>query len=199
MSSEPWIPVEGIEGPIQEMVMYDFDMIDEITHPTRARLLRRLQQPRSAAELAADMDIPVTRLYHHLNRMVELNLIRVVATRRSGSATERRYQTTARSYRVDESVIEQVSNEELGRAIGGLFDVTKTEFQREVEIGTLTTTNLASDGMFGMFSFALDEPGWVEFRERLQALLDEFTARDDPNFELPRRRVFVAAFPRRDD
>ena len=60
--------------------------------PLRIRILKRLAEPTSAKELAADLDRPVTTLYHHLDLLEAHGLIRVVDVAKEGRALVRRYQ-----------------------------------------------------------------------------------------------------------
>ncbi len=58
-----WAPVDGRTDIEDRREIIDIEMAEHITHPTRGRLLRRLKHPRSAAELAERLAVPVTRLY----------------------------------------------------------------------------------------------------------------------------------------
>ena len=121
-------------APIAERLdLDDIDLLGELTHEARGAILRRLRNPRTVAELAASMEAPVTRLYHHVNRLHDLGLIQVVATRQVAAVTERRYQVVARSFGVDPDILDSLDPRELAVALGGLFDVAKLGFQRMVE------------------------------------------------------------------
>lgn len=170
----------GAPAVLDELVLDDLDTLAEVTHVVRGPIFRRLKSPRSAAELAAEMDVPVTRLYHHLNALEARGLIRVVATRRVGAVTERRYQVVARSLRLDDDEIADLDPRELAQAFGGLFDVAKVGLQREIEAGTFRADADQDNALLRLNELRLDPDRQVELLARLGALIDEFAA-DHPD------------------
>jgi len=46
-------------------------------------------EPSTARDLAQNLDVPVTRLYYHLNLLLEVGVIEVVETRKSGAMLQR--------------------------------------------------------------------------------------------------------------
>ncbi len=108
----------------------DLDLLAEITHPIRGRIVRNLDSPRSAAELAELLDAPITRLYHHINRLEQAGLIAVQATRRVGAATQHRYQVVAKSFTLASHLYDELDGSELAQALGSLFDVAKIRLQQ---------------------------------------------------------------------
>jgi DNA-binding transcriptional ArsR family regulator len=193
-----WNPLPDVADPIDELVIDDLDLIAELTHPTRSALIHRLRTPHSAAELAERLGVPVTRLYHHLNRLEELGMITVVATRRSGSKTERRYRNVAKGYRVEPSVARDRSPEAVGTVIGALFDIAKHDMQRELALGTLDPASLEDDAAFALLSLSLRPEQHATFVQRLHAVIEEFTAMDAGNELDPhthRVRLLLAGFP----
>lgn len=191
---------------LDEMVLPDLDTLAEVTHVVRGPIFRRLKSPRSAAELATEMDVPVTRLYHHLNALEAKGLIRVVATRRVGAVTERRYQVVARSLRLDDDELRDLDPRELAQAVGGLFDVAKLGAQREIEAELFRTDADHDSSILLLNELRLDRPRQEEFVRRLQGLIEEFAAddadqADDAGAEGDGERfsLFVAAHPLRAD
>jgi DNA-binding transcriptional ArsR family regulator len=193
-----WNPVDGADELADELVLTDLDLIAELTHPTRSTLFHRLRSPRSAAELADDMQVPVTRLYHHLNRLEELGLIKVVATRRSGAKTERRYRIASNGFRIDPVAARGRTPHEVGAALGSVFDVAKTELRHEIEVGTIDPEHLDGTATIGFLGLSLTAEQQRAFLERLRLLVVEFTQVDEGNLLNPaasRFRVLLAGFP----
>lgn len=195
-----WIPT-GAGEPADELAVDDLGLIDEVTHAVRGKLFRRLKTPRSAAELAQLLDVPVTRLYHHLNQLEARGLIRVVATRRAGAVTERRYQVVAKSLRLDESVIPSLPPAELARAAGALFDGAKLGLQRAIESGQLSTPTGGEQSLLSFNEITLTAAQRAELITRLKALIDEFDALGDEDDRIgddaptgARFTLFAAAF-----
>lgn len=193
-----WTPVDGADELADELVLDELDLIAELTQPTRSTLLHRLRSPRSAAELADDMRVPVTRLYHHLNRLEELGLIKVVATRRSGAKTERRYRIASNGFRIDPAAARGRAPHEVAAALGTMFDVAKSELRNEIESGTLDPEHIEGTATIGFLGLSLTPEQRLALLQRLQQLLVEFTAIDEGNLLNPdasRFRVVLAGFP----
>lgn len=192
-----WTPVPGVGEPDDVFELRDLDLLGHVTHPVRGAVLRRLKEPRTVAEVAAAMEVPVTRLYHHVNQLEELGLIRVVATRRVAAVTERRYQASGRSFRVARSLFETSDDRELSLALSSLFDVAKLGFQRTVETGRYRDIeHLDEHSFLSLGDLALSPGRRRELVQRLNALVEEFQSdrdHDDPQAE--HVALFVAVYP----
>lgn len=170
---DSWLPLDDAPPLLDELVVDDLSLVAEVTHPLRSRILHRLHTPQSAAELAAVLEVPVTRLYHHLHRLRALGLIVVVATRRSGARTEQRYRLRARSFRIDPDLTTH-SQADIERTTLSLFDVVRTELQREFDLGALDPHALRDHSTLGMSTLLLTEEQRAELQRRLSALIAEF-------------------------
>jgi DNA-binding transcriptional ArsR family regulator len=194
-----WIDLPAAPACADELVLTDLELVTEIAHPVRSAILFRLRRPHSAAELATAMGVPVTRLYHHLNHLETAGLITVVATRRSGAKTERRYRNVASRFRLDPAAVEQASNSDVMGMLGAMFDVTKSELRREFEVGALPPETLRGLSTSGINQLRLTRARRDEFVDRLWTLLEEYVDDADENAETAddeyRFRIFVAGFP----
>lgn len=192
-----WMPTPEAQPIAERLDLDDVDLLREVTHEIRGRIMRRLKDPRTVAELAESLDVPVTRLYHHVNRLHELGLIQVVATRQVAAVTERRYQVLARTYGFDPDKMGELDSRELAIALGGLFDVAKLGFQRMVEAGGLEDLDGDDDRM--TLSLAEKHVSLERQRElirRLHELVESFESdRDDGDDDAVAMTVMVAAFP----
>jgi DNA-binding transcriptional ArsR family regulator len=195
MPDQDWIPVPDAPEQIEEMLVDDLDLIGELTHPLRSRVLHRLRRPHSVAELAESLEVPVTRLYHHINRLEEIGMISVVATRRAGARTEHRYRNAALDFRLDDKVIAATDAATFARTVGSLFDVARTEILREIEIGGLSPQRVHGQASIAFSEFSLDDDALAEFLDRLHALLAEYSKIDEQTDSHNRWRLFLAGFP----
>ena len=168
----------------------------EVTHPIRGVILRRLKEPRTVADLADLLDVPITRLYHHVNRLVDVGLIHVVATRQVAAVTERRYRTVARGFGMSPDLLNSTDKRELSIALGSLFDVAKLGFQRYVESDAFSITDDDRATPRLLREVHLTEARRRELTLRLTELLDEFrsdTTDTDP--DASHISLFVAVNP----
>ena len=64
-------------------------VLKALTDPLRHRIVGTLNEPMSAKEVAAALDVPATRLYYHLDLLVERGLAKVADHRTVGRNVER--------------------------------------------------------------------------------------------------------------
>ncbi len=191
-----WVPVPGAGEPDAIRELNDVDLLTELTHPVRSRILRALKQPRAVAEVATLLDVPVTRLYHHVNRLESLDFVRVVATRQVAAVTERRYQVAADSWQADKGLFEASDLAEMALALGSLFEISKLSFQREVEHGSLAAGPIEGETMLTRSMKVLSTERRKELVAAMTALIEEFESdvdEDDPDAH--RMEIFAAIFP----
>ena len=194
---EGWVPVDGLAPQEERRYLDDLDLMGEVTHPIRGLILRRLKEPRTVADLAALLDVPITRLYHHVNRLVDIGLIRVVATRQVAAVTERRYQTVAMEFSVDAELINSTDKREVSAAMGSLFDVAKIGFQRFVESGAFSANDDDdSDTVLSLAEVHLTEPRRAELMRRLTEVLKDFRSdASDTDPDAAHIHLFIAVSP----
>lgn len=200
-SAPEWRPIVD-DPPAEELLLESLDVMRDVTHPMRGSLLRRLRHPSTVAELAGQLGVPVTRLYHHVNRLESQGLIRVVATRQVAAVTERQYQVVARNIGLAEHLFESAKASELADALTALFDVAKSGLREEVERGGLEAVGRDDDRWMlslGEIHHASPELG-LELVSRLKALIAEFQSDREPgDLDAHRITMFIAAFPRTAD
>jgi len=195
-NDDGWTPVEGVGPPVERRDLDDLGLMADVTHPVRGSILRRLKQPRTVAELADLLGVPITRLYHHVNRLTDGGLIHVVATRQVAAVTERRYQTVARSFGVDAELLTSTDQRELSAVFGSLFDVAKLGFQRYVESDAFDTGAAEAHSVLSLSEIHLSPGRHRELIRRISEVIDEFPSDvgdDDP--DAASVQFFVAVSP----
>ncbi len=71
--------------------------LEALRSPVRMRVLNATRKPRSVREIADLLDMPVTRLYYHINLLHEVGFLDVVHTRKSGARLEKLYRVAGKS------------------------------------------------------------------------------------------------------
>ena len=74
------------------------EQLKAIVDPFRQQLIGALAIPATAKDAAAKLEVPVGRLYHHLDQLEAAGLIKVVAERRRRGAIERTFQAVGRRF-----------------------------------------------------------------------------------------------------
>jgi DNA-binding transcriptional ArsR family regulator len=97
----------------------DVESLRAISDPTRLRILETMVQRRDPAwsvkELAAEIGLPQTRLYHHVDLLLERDLIRAVERRVVSGIIETRYRVVAKSFQLDRRLL--AGDSEAGRQV----------------------------------------------------------------------------------
>ena len=89
----------------------EFDVVADperalaMLQPQRLELLEQLDEPSSAAALGRRLGLPRQRLNYHLHELERHGFVEVAETRRRGSAVERIYRRTGRSYAISAAAL----------------------------------------------------------------------------------------------
>lgn len=117
-------------------VIDDLETLKAIADPTRAAILELLAEPRSVTQLAAALEVPRTRLYHHIELLQSKGLIEQVAERRVGALTESLYALTAKVFRPGARLLRSRDARQRVEALTTLlFDTTKSDLGRSLASG----------------------------------------------------------------
>jgi DNA-binding transcriptional ArsR family regulator len=196
--------VAELELPPEELVIRDPEQLKALGDALRLQILevmgRRLRHGWSVKELAEAMGGSQTKLYHHVNLLEERGLLRVASTQVVSGIVERRYQLAARSFRLDRSL---VSASDAGPAVGQLLDAAVGETRRQIMDGIARGVIDPSDETPGrrllLFRnrLRLAPDRVADFTKRLQALMDEEDAGDEPG--AVEHGLLIAFYPLADD
>ena len=114
----------------------DIATLKLLANPVAMAVVEFLGRPLSATELARKLEIPRTRLYHHLNRLRDRGIIRVASTRKVGAIEERIYQVVARTYRASAKLVNSSEfREQVEMVLTAILDATRSELARALEVG----------------------------------------------------------------
>lgn len=91
--------IQMIESLEQSAVLMD---------AARLELMRVLDGPASASELARRLGLPRQRVNYHLRELERVGLVREVEQRRKGNCVERRLVASSRSYAISPNVLGEV-------------------------------------------------------------------------------------------
>ena len=157
-----------------EFVVDDLESLKVIAHSTRLDILQSLKHPKTVKEIAQKLKLPATKLYYHVNLMEKHGLIQVVETNIVSGILEKTYQVVARSYRIDNQLLadQTAVSQNLDQILGTIFDVTRTQIQRTVQVTEKNPFD-ESSGLLWRSTLRLTPQQYEDFYGRLKTLLDE--------------------------
>lgn len=182
--------------PAEVFPIDDLDTLKLLMTEPRIEIIELLRNPASVAELADRMDVPRTRLYHHINTLEKLGAIVVVDARRAGAMTEKIYQVAAKSYQPSDKFVESATpREQAVAAIDSLFSITRTDMIRAVEAKQFDLGTAQKQRRVTMTRTVLTlTPQRInELLEGLESLIDEFS--DPETDETEPLGVLIIAHP----
>jgi DNA-binding transcriptional ArsR family regulator len=169
--------------PAPEFIIEDLETLKVLADPLRLRLLELMGKPRTVKQIAADLDIPPTKLYYHVNQLEQKGLIVTVDTRIVSGIIEKRYQVAAKGFRVKQELLSPGSEGEAGGleiTTTSLFESTKAELFESVQAGIIDMSSQedeeCSERSADMFRgrFRLQPQQAIDFQKRMKALVEEF-------------------------
>lgn len=195
--NQPNVTTAAKDEPLPERIVSDPETLRAISDRTRLRILEtmvtRPDGAWSVKELAAALDLPQTRLYHHIDLLAERDLIRPAGQRIVSGIVETRYRVAALSLRLDPRLLSSEDDAEATSALmTNVLDVARGEIIAAVRVATANPDAMAPDRPLVSRGLARLTPGRAaELRARLVTLIEEF---DDGDVAGSRAYGFLLAF-----
>ncbi len=155
--------------------------LEALANPIRARILRRARRPVTVTELAEILDAPKTRLYYHVNLLVEEGMLEQIDQRKSGARIEKIYLRTASEYRIGEGLVEAVGDaRKAAEAMAALLlDPARAEVEDTFERKLLGAGDVPAEA--GRTVVELSTEDSVRFQERIAELMRDLRAATTPD------------------
>lgn len=115
----------------EHIVITNAETVRMMSDPMRIRIVGALNEPHTVKELATLFDVPVTRLYYHINLMEEHGMIQVVDTQIISGLIEKRYQAIARTFGIDGHLFnsDPKIHRRVDEIVGALFDNVRRQLR----------------------------------------------------------------------
>ena len=192
----------AVAAPDPERVISDVETLKAISDPLRLRILETMvTRPNaawSAKELAAALEVPQTRLYHHIELLVERDLLRTAGQRVVSGIIETRYGLAALSIRLDPNLVRAGSAGESAarEMLVTVFDETRLDLERIFRDPTIADRDPAERPLVSRSLLQLTPAQARELRTRLEALFGEYDGpSDDPAAVTHRTLIAMYADP----
>ena len=201
-------PAEGDPGPTEgsrlpqekTYVLSDLEQVRVLANPLRIRILQEFGFERTTKQVAERLGEKPTRLYHHVDALERVGLIRLTRTQPNRGTVEKYYQAVARSFRTDEGLFSAHSTEEDLQELAGIVStMMSTTFQELEELirSAGNKEDLEEEGLFTFVEVRGSRQQVLDIRAKFLELLEELAEDcDDEPEEDPRRfRLTLAYYP----
>jgi len=178
-----------------EKLLTDIVQFQALANPTRMRILHESSGPITVAELAERLGTPTTRLYYHVNLLIETGLLVQVGERKSGARIERIFRVAARNFRPGPGVWETTSDsrQAANLAAGVIFEPARAETAAVLE---QMSQGLEPIAAFGRWLVHLTADEAAVIADRIEGLISEFRRDDNRPTPSTTPYAFTYAFAR---
>jgi len=187
----------------------DLEQIRTLADPLRLRMLEAFGDERTTKQVADLLGEKPTRLYHHVDALERVGLIRLTRTARKRGTTEKYYRAVAESFRAELGLFSPDDDAETD-PLFDLIDQTldRTRLELRDMLGTGGTAVLEQEGLHTFVEIEASPDRIDRLRTELMSLLNGLREDDAPG-ELPgedaaaeeapadqrRYRLTIALFP----
>lgn len=190
------------QEPEETLAITDIETLKVVADPLRLDMIDLLRTaPHTVKQLAAALDLPLKKLYYHINLLEEHGLIKVVDTRVVSGIIEKQYRAAAYLFLFDKVLFMRSTapdDLELPPGLQFMFDSTRLQLKQSVRNNLVELSSTAPIDKRPFLSWDLSHmtPQQAErFYSKLAALMLEFPIQQqsDPNAQV--YRMFMAVFP----
>ena len=193
--------------PADKLTVTSLETVKVLSDPLRLQILEQmLGQPVTVKQLAAELKIPQTKLYYHINMLEEHGLVRVVSTRVVSGIIEKQYWVTAYSIDLDRTLFASPGGRGISEEVNGLlqtmFDGVRIDLNKSVEAGLVDLARLTNDEeregsqMVLVRTLAhVPEDRVEELYRKMNDLVKEFHSCDTDSPDAPVHGLMVVMFP----
>lgn len=190
-------------GQVGSITLSDLDQVKVLADPLRIRILEELTAAeRTTKQVAQRLGEKPTKLYHHVETLERVGLIRLTRTRQNRGTIEKYYLAVARRFRADSRMFSpaaagpEAKGDALQTMISTVFDRTADEMRGLIAQGH-DQEGIEEQGILSYLEIRTGAGEGRRIQKRLQKLLksleDDHKGRDEPGGR--RYRLTLAFYP----
>lgn len=201
---------EAGQAPVTPAASYsvtDLETLKVLADPLRIRILECFcRDEYTTKQVAEKLKEKPTRLYHHVDALQRVGLIRLTRTQQNRGTLEKYYRAVARRFEADASLF-TTADTAAGETAEGLSSMTASILTRtSEELSALiaaghSARGLKEDGLFSFIEIRAGKERIRRLRKDLKSLLEEIAeacespSSDSDQTEKERYRLTLALFP----
>ncbi len=171
------VDVAKQSGPTREALeIEDLSTLELLVHPLRMRVLNAvLKSARTVKEISEELELPVTRLYYHVNMLTKAGIIEVAATEKSGPMTQRRFRAVAAQYAPSKSLTHAIENDrrmaEFTTAL--VLETARVDAEALLTNARIDPNRREAKGVLGRTFLTIDPDRVQYWTSRMAEVIDE--------------------------
>jgi len=153
------------------------EQVKALANPLRIRLLETFCQERTTKQVADLIGERPTRLYHHVEALEKVGLIRQTRTRQNRGTIEKYFLAVARSFKADNSLFGRMKtepevDESVRSVVASVFDQTRGEMDELMVDGDMAKI-MEDDGILTYMEIHHNDAFMAKLHKRLKRLLTD--------------------------
>ncbi|MBE0432989.1 helix-turn-helix transcriptional regulator [candidate division WOR-3 bacterium] len=164
----------------ETMMLRDLEQVKIFAHPLRARLVEVFaDQPRTAKQVADLLGLKPTKLYHHVEALERVGLIKFVRFQRKRGTIEKYYRTVARRFSVDSALFQIQGKDKILDQYRAMFatmlDNTMQEINESISEKLICPEKRETGAMLVRKHIRATRDSVKRIEMKIQKLIDELT------------------------
>lgn len=192
---------EAETATAEEFTLTTLEQVKVLADPLRVRILESFSiDERTTKQVAESLGEKPTRLYHHVDALERVGLIRLTRTRQNRGTIEKYFKAVARRFRADPGLFHADADEEkadtLSDVVTTMMDNTTDDLRRLIHAGH--DIGSGEEAVLSYTEIRGTEKDIDEIREKLMAFLKELESEccdGEPPDDARRYRLTLAYFP----
>ena len=184
----------------------DLEQVKVMADPLRLRLLEHFcKKEMTTKQVAGELGEKPTRLYHHVDALERVGLIRLTRTKQNRGTVEKYYQAVAKMFKAEPSLfsqgedVEEPNKDAIEDLTTQLLDRTAGEFRDVLRLAQNCEEGIEDETLVTFAEVQAPPDQVKEFQDKLMAFLQEQSA-EHQNIEWPqegwrRFRLSIMFFP----
>ena len=169
----------------ETMMLKDLKQIRVFAHPLRARLVEAFaEKPRTAKQAAEIIGQKPTKLYHHVEALERVGLIKLVKTQKKRGTLEKYYRTVARRFAVDSGLFDMKSKKkemlgEFRAMFATMLENTMREINESIADKLICPNKKERQATLARKRIRTTAGSIDKIDKKIQKLLDDFADADE--------------------
>lgn len=189
---------KGDFEPEDVLKLTELEQVRVLADPLRLRIVERLcEEEATTKQVAQALGEKPTKLYHHVEALERIGLIRQTRTRRNRGTLERYYRSVALRFEADGRLFQSADSPPKLEALKSVIDTIVTTTSRELnELAGLGIDDPAEAGVLSFVHIEAGEKTIARLKRRLLKLCSDIQALQPDDDPTQRKfRMTIAFYP----